>query len=157
MAFVHLHNHSDFSILDGATRISDMVDSAVRMGMPAIALTDHGYLFGIPNFDLACRRHNDDQADLKQWKHDRECFQKGWTLEEPEPDAPDAAPHDRVHAQWERDCAAWDRAHDLADVDATMPDPLIKPIFGCEAYFITDDAIEKVSATQRRYHMILLA
>ena len=77
MAFVHLHNHSDFSILDGATRISDMVDSAVRMGMPAIALTDHGYLFGIPNFDLACRRHNDDQADLKQWKHDRECFQKG--------------------------------------------------------------------------------
>ncbi|MBQ9621100.1 MAG: DNA polymerase III subunit alpha, partial [Atopobiaceae bacterium] len=157
MAFVHLHNHSDFSILDGATRISDMVDSAVRMGMPAIALTDHGYLFGIPNFDLACRRHNDDQADLKQWKHDRECFQKGWTLEEPEPDAPDAAPHDRVHAQWERDCAAWDRAHDLADVDAAMPDPLIKPIFGCEAYFITDDAIEKVSATQRRYHMILLA
>ena len=157
MAFVHLHNHSDFSILDGATRISDMVDSAVRMGMPAIALTDHGYLFGIPNFDLACRQHNDDQADLKQWKHDRECFQKGWTLEEPEPDAPDAAPHDRVHAQWERDCAAWDRAHDLADVDAAMPDPLIKPIFGCEAYFITDDAIEKVSATQRRYHMILLA
>ena len=55
MAFVHLHNHSDFSVLDAATRIPDMVRRAVDEGMPAIALTDHGYLFGIPNFDLECR------------------------------------------------------------------------------------------------------
>lgn len=157
MAFVHLHNHSDFSILDGAMRISDMVDAAVGLGMPAIALTDHGYLFGIPNFDLACRKHNSGMADFKQWEHDRECFQKGWDLEEPQPDAPGAAPHARAHAQWERDVAAWNSTHSLAAVDAVKPTPLIKPIFGCEAYFITDDAVEKVSANQRRYHMILLA
>ena len=42
MAFVHLHNHSDFSILDAATRVSDMVKRAVDLGMPALALTDHG-------------------------------------------------------------------------------------------------------------------
>ena len=53
MAFVHLHNHSDFSILDGASRVPDMVSKAVEFGMPALALTDHGYLFGIPDFDLA--------------------------------------------------------------------------------------------------------
>ena len=56
MAFVHLHNHSDFSILDGATRIPDMVKRAVDLKMPAVALTDHGYMFGIPNLDLECRK-----------------------------------------------------------------------------------------------------
>ena len=52
MAFVHLHNHSDFSILDGASRVPDMVSKAVEFGMPALALTDHGYLFGIPDLTL---------------------------------------------------------------------------------------------------------
>ena len=61
MAFVHLHNHSTFSILDAATRISDMVERAVEFEMPAIALTDHGYMFGIPDFDLECRKYNSGQ------------------------------------------------------------------------------------------------
>ena len=100
MAFVHLHNHSDFSVLDAATRIPDMVKRAVDENMPAIALTDHGYLFGIPNFDLECRKYNDGAADAKQWRHDRECFQKGWELEEPSPDAEDTPIHERAHAQW---------------------------------------------------------
>lgn len=38
MAFVHLHNHTVFSMLDGATRIQDMVNRAVELGMPAVAL-----------------------------------------------------------------------------------------------------------------------
>lgn len=156
MAFVHLHNHSDFSVLDAATRIPDMVKRAVDENMPAIALTDHGYLFGIPNFDLECRKYNDAAADAKQWRHDRECFQKGWDLEEPAPDAEDAPIHDRAHAQWERDVAAWNQNHDLSDVDACRPEPLIKPIFGCEAYFITDEYHEKKSP-QLRFHLILLA
>lgn len=163
MAFVHLHNHTDFSILDGATRVDDLVSRSVELGMPAVALTDHGYLFGVPNFDLACRRFNDGQADLKQWKHDVECFQKGWDLGEPKPDAPDAGVHDKVHAQWEADVAAWESAGGvahkeaaLAAVRANKPAPLIKPIFGCEAYFITDDQIDK-GTRQRRYHLILLA
>ena len=59
MAFVHLHNHSDFSILDGATPIPSMVKRAVDEEMPAVALTDHGYMFGIPNLDLECRKYND--------------------------------------------------------------------------------------------------
>jgi DNA polymerase III subunit alpha len=40
--FVHLHNHSEFSLLGGATRLKDMVKYAVSNDMPAIALTDHG-------------------------------------------------------------------------------------------------------------------
>ena len=156
MAFVHLHNHSDFSVLDAATRVSDMVKRAVDLGMPALALTDHGYMFGIPDFDMECRKFNDAQKDMGQWRHDLECFQKGWELEEPAPDAPDAAPHDRVHAQWASDVRVWDQTHDLDAVRANRPSPLIKPIFGCEAYFITDDCIEK-GTRQHRYHLILLA
>ena len=156
MAFVHLHNHSDFSILDAATRISDMVKRAVDLGMPALALTDHGYMFGIPDFDMECRKYNDAQKDMGQWRHDVECFQKGWDLEEPEPDAADAAPHDRIHAQWASDVKVWEETHDLDAVRANRPSLLIKPIFGCEAYFITDDCIEK-GTRQHRYHLILLA
>ena len=44
--FVHLHNHSEYSMLDGACRISDMVDWAVENSAPAVALTDHGNMFG---------------------------------------------------------------------------------------------------------------
>jgi DNA polymerase-3 subunit alpha len=48
--FVHLHNHSDYSLLDGACRIDRLVDRAKKLGMPAIALTDHGNLFGAVEF-----------------------------------------------------------------------------------------------------------
>ena len=44
--FVHLHNHSEYSMLDGACRIPDMVDWAVEHSVPAVALTDHGNMFG---------------------------------------------------------------------------------------------------------------
>jgi DNA polymerase-3 subunit alpha len=54
--FVHLHVHSDYSLLDGATRIDAMVDRAARLGMPALALTDHGSLFGAIEFYGACRK-----------------------------------------------------------------------------------------------------
>ncbi len=44
--FVHLHNHSEYSMLDGACRIEEMVNWAVENGAPAVALTDHGNMFG---------------------------------------------------------------------------------------------------------------
>lgn len=50
MSFVHLHNHSDFSLLDGALRISDMIKFAKKTAAKAIALTDHGNMFGIIDF-----------------------------------------------------------------------------------------------------------
>ena len=50
MDFVHLHNHSDYSILDGAITIDRLVDTAAQLGMPAIALTDHGNMFGAIEF-----------------------------------------------------------------------------------------------------------
>ena len=46
MAFVPLHNHSDYSLLDGASQLPQMVERAVALGMPALALTDHGVMYG---------------------------------------------------------------------------------------------------------------
>ena len=48
--FVHLHCHSEYSLLDGAARISEMVKAAKEFGMPAIALTDHGNMYGTVQF-----------------------------------------------------------------------------------------------------------
>ncbi len=48
--FIHLHNHSDFSMLDGAIKAADLVEAAVAHKMPAVALTDHGNIFGAVNF-----------------------------------------------------------------------------------------------------------
>ena len=44
-SFVHLHNHSEYSMLDGAAKTKAMAEEAARLGQPAIGLTDHGYLF----------------------------------------------------------------------------------------------------------------
>jgi DNA polymerase-3 subunit alpha len=44
--FVPLHNHSDYSLLDGASQLPAMVERAVELGMPALALTDHGVMYG---------------------------------------------------------------------------------------------------------------
>ncbi|MBR5951532.1 MAG: PHP domain-containing protein, partial [Actinomycetaceae bacterium] len=51
MAFVHLHNHTEYSLLDGATRIKDMVRRAAELGMPAVAITDHGVMSGVPELE----------------------------------------------------------------------------------------------------------
>jgi DNA polymerase III subunit alpha len=48
--FVHLHVHTEYSMLDGAARIGDLFTEAARMGMPALATTDHGYVFGAYEF-----------------------------------------------------------------------------------------------------------
>ncbi|MFQ9742533.1 MAG: DNA polymerase III subunit alpha [Slackia sp.] len=54
MAFVHLHNHTEYSMLDGATKIKDMVRRAADLDMPAVAITDHGVMCGVPELCDAC-------------------------------------------------------------------------------------------------------
>ena len=50
MAFVHLHVHSEYSLLDGACRIKDLVKRAADIGQTAVAITDHGVMYGAVNF-----------------------------------------------------------------------------------------------------------
>jgi DNA polymerase-3 subunit alpha len=58
MSFVGLHIHSDYSLLDGASQLPDLVDRAVELGMPAIALTDHGVMYGAIELIKVCRSRN---------------------------------------------------------------------------------------------------
>ena len=55
MSFVGLHIHSDYSLLDGASQLPKLVDRAVELGMPAIALTDHGVMYGAIELIKVCR------------------------------------------------------------------------------------------------------
>ena len=58
-SFVHLHLHTEYSMLDGAARIPDVVAKAVADGQPAIGITDHGNMYGVLDFYRAAR-----EADL---------------------------------------------------------------------------------------------
>jgi len=55
MAFVHLHTHSEYSLLDGANRIPELLDRVRALGMDSIALTDHGNLHGAWQFYTEAR------------------------------------------------------------------------------------------------------
>ena len=52
---VHLHTHSEYSLLDGACRLKDLSHKAAEMGMPALALTDHGVMYGAISFYKNCK------------------------------------------------------------------------------------------------------
>lgn len=56
--FVHLHNHTEFSLLDGAARIKKLVDTTHKRGWPAVAITDHGNMYGVLLFYSECLKKN---------------------------------------------------------------------------------------------------
>ena len=56
MSFVHLHNHTDYSLLDGAASISKYMAKAKEVGMTSLAITDHGNMFGAVTFYEACKK-----------------------------------------------------------------------------------------------------
>ena len=54
--FVHLHLHSEYSLLDGACRIEDIPKAAKALGQSAVAITDHGVMYGVVAFYNACKK-----------------------------------------------------------------------------------------------------
>ena len=64
-SFTHLHTHTEFSMLDGAARVGDLVAAAVADGQPALGITDHGNMYGVLDFYKACRDagHHADHRD----------------------------------------------------------------------------------------------
>ena len=55
MSFVHLHTHTEFSLLDGSNKIKEYVARVKELGMTAAAITDHGVMYGVIDFYRACR------------------------------------------------------------------------------------------------------
>ena len=56
MSFVHLHNHSHYSLLEASCRPSDLANQAAKFEMPAVAMTDNGNMFGAVEFYFACKK-----------------------------------------------------------------------------------------------------
>ena len=54
--FVHLHTHSEYSMLDGISHLADLASAAAAFSMPALALTDHGNLHGAVDFYQECKK-----------------------------------------------------------------------------------------------------
>ena len=75
--FVHLHTHSQYSLLDGQASISRLVDKALGDGMPGIAITDHGNMFGIKEFWNYVKKKNGQKRDkLKSLNSLRDSLEK---------------------------------------------------------------------------------
>ena len=55
MAFTHLHVHTEYSLLDGSSKIKELVDRAKELGMDSMAITDHGVMYGVIDFYRAAR------------------------------------------------------------------------------------------------------
>ena len=59
MGFAHLHVHTEYSLLDGSSKISEIVRQAKELGMDSLAITDHGAMYGVIDFYKACKEQGD--------------------------------------------------------------------------------------------------
>lgn len=129
-SFVHLHLHSHYSILDGMSTIPAVIDKAVKYGMPAVALTDHGAMFGIKEFyNYAKKKNNATKANIKK-------------LEE---------------SLQNKDLTDNEKQSILNDLESEKR-KMIKPILGCETYVAQRGLNKKEQQEDRSgYHLVLLA
>ena len=139
--FVHLHVHSQYSLLDGQASISKLVDKAIGDGMPGIALTDHGNMFGIKEFFNYVKKKNSARKDrIKLLQGLIERLENGTASE----------------AEMGDDCGAA-LAKARAELDAT-PKVDFKGIIGCEVYVAHRRLFNKEGKEDHGgYHLILLA
>ena len=131
-SFVHLHVHSQYSLLDGQASIEALVDKAAADGQPALALTDHGNMFGIKEFfNYAAKKNKKVKAEIKEAMQALEKARESGDSE--------------AVASAESSLAAAKRKY-------------VKPIFGCEVYVAKTDLHKKDEAEDRSgRHLILLA
>ncbi len=138
--FVHLHVHSQYSILDGQASIQKLVDKAIKDGMRGIAITDHGNMFGIKEFWNYVKKKNGARRDkLKQTSASIEALQKIVDADE----------------------ATEEQKSELAGLKAeldSLPKEDFKAIIGCEVYVARRGLqFKEGKQDQSGYHLILLA
>ena len=141
-SFVHLHVHSQFSLLDGQASIPKLVDKAIADGMPGIALTDHGNMFGVKEFFNYINKKNGARKD------------KIKTLQKLIAKIEDGTATDAERGE---DAAAT-LAKARVELDA-IPKNDFKAIIGCEVYVARRGMHlkEKAMGDYSGYHLILLA
>lgn len=72
MSFTHLHVHTQYSLLDGSSKIKDIIDQAKELGMDSLAITDHGVMYGVIDFIKQPRKQglNPSLAAKFMWHRD---------------------------------------------------------------------------------------
>lgn len=129
--FAHLHVHSQYSLLDGQAAVEALVDKAIADGQPALALTDHGNMYGIKEFfNYAAKKNKAAKAAIKEAQ----------------------AALDQATQLGDTDAIATARAN----LDKARSKHL-KPIFGCEVYVAKNDLHDTSDKEDRGRHLILLA
>ncbi len=68
-SFTHLHTHTEYSMLDGASRVNDLVAAAVADGQPALGITDHGNMYGVLDFYRGMSRSGHQPCDRHRGVH----------------------------------------------------------------------------------------
>lgn len=129
--FVHLHVHSQYSVLDGQASISSIVDKAMADGMGGVALTDHGTMYGVKEFTNYIKKKNGKTKDAIK-------------------EAENAA----KKAREEGDEAAAAEAEAQAD---SLRKKIFKPIIGCEMYVAEKDLHEHIDRRDTGRHLVVLA
>ena len=135
--FVHLHVHTQYSILDGQASIPRLVDKAIADGMKGIAVTDHGDMFGIKEFfNYVNKKNGKVQGEIKDLKKRIAGLEKG-KVECENPEAALALCKEQLEAAQKK---------------------LFKPIFGCEMYVARRRLFNKDGKQdQSGYHLVVLA
>ena len=131
--FVHLHVHSQYSVLDGQAAIKSLVDKAIADGMLGLALTDHGNMFGIKEFfDYVKKKNGDTDKLIKNLKKQIEELKSAETVDE----------------------AAVASAE--AELEAAKK-KIFVPIFGCEMYVADKLMTDRESKKDTGRHLVVLA
>ena len=135
--FVHLHVHTQYSILDGQASIPRLVDKAMANGMKGIAVTDHGDMFGIKEFfNYVNKKNGGVNGEIKDLKKKIAALESGKSDAE-DPEAELAACKEQLEAAKKK---------------------LFKPIIGCEMYVARRRLFNKEGKPdQSGYHLVVLA
>lgn len=127
--FTHLHVHSHYSILDGLSKIPDLVDKCLRTGMTSMALTDHGNMFGIKEFaDYVDNVNNTNRNKIKE-----------------------------LEKKLEDDDLDEEKKVEIQNSIDSLRNRFFKPIFGIEAYCAPVSIEKRESRSDSGWHLILLA
>ena len=129
--FIHLHVHTQFSVLDGQASVPALVDKAIADGMKGLAITDHGNMFGIKEFFNYVKKKNGKIKD--EIKEAEKAIAKAREENDDETVAKNEA------------------------LIAKLNEKIFKPIFGCEMYVALKSLHEHVDKKDTGRHLIVLA
>ena len=156
--FIHLHVHSQFSVLDGQASIPALVDKAIANGMKGLAITDHGNMFGIKEFFNYVKKKNSKANDaIKAAKKEIEYFEK-LKKGEIKPEKKNEGDENTQENGEEEPAETPDEAiARLKSEIASQEEKLFKPIFGCEMYVANKSLLEHTDKKDTGRHLVVLA